>query len=102
MSGELMQEINTPMKRDGYESTKRKPLGKRHEIQTSNASSVMQPRILSKTTKHSQANSKEQLVGIFTTTDALVLLENLINGEREFKPMDGQLIKLRDVVDSWN
>lgn len=46
-------------------------------------------------------DSNSQLVGIFTTTDALILLENLLNGESEFYQKPGTIVYLKDVA-GWN
>ena len=46
-------------------------------------------------------NKEQQLVGIFTTTDALRLLENYVSGDPQFKPDPNKVIHLKDVV-GWN
>lgn len=47
------------------------------------------------------ANDAEQLVGIFTTTDALHLLENFLTGDPEVFDKNKTEIRLAEVV-SWN
>ena len=46
-------------------------------------------------------DEQDHLVGIFTTTDALILLENLLNGDSEFYNKPGAVVQLKDVV-AWN
>jgi len=46
-------------------------------------------------------NPNSQLIGIFTTTDALILLQNLISGEPKFFKEPGKVVQLKDVV-AWN
>lgn len=46
-------------------------------------------------------NEAYHLVGIFTTIDALIILQNLITGESHFKGKPGESIPLKDVV-NWN
>ncbi len=46
-------------------------------------------------------NQDDFLVGIFTTTDALILLENLLGRDPKFFNEPEKVIKLKDVV-AWN
>ena len=47
-------------------------------------------------------NNENQLSGIFTTTDALLLLQSFLEGDRKFFDRnDGQVIYLREVA-GWN
>lgn len=46
-------------------------------------------------------NHEAQLVGIFTTIDALLILQNLISGDPIRYGKTGEIVKLKDVV-AWN